>query len=413
MKKTTLFLKLQILILLIAFSAGSVIGENIKINDNLSTNLKVKENTYSALRVNNTLSDIYFHTVKTKEGNFVLFNIPDYGFSTIEGEPRLPVLKKLIEVPMNANYEYEIFVSDYKEFDLSESGIENYMIPAQPPVSKSIDNPEDLDFIYNEALYQVDSYYGHDLVKVIDLGVMRGVRMARVEISPVQYNPVQNKIIVYDNVDVRIKFEGADPNATLNEKESKFSPYFESTYSQLFNYKPMDSKELILDEPPTYIIVSDPMFETALEPFIEWKVLKGFNVVEAYTDDPEVGSTTTSIKNYLMDFYDNPPTGYHPQSFVLFVGDVAEIPAFNEGHVTDLYYCTYDGPGDLYPECYYGRFSANNLNDLQPQIDKTLEYEQYLFPDPSFLDEVVMVAGQDGGHMSFIEGRNLCYISYK
>ncbi|MBE9491671.1 MAG: hypothetical protein IMY70_02190, partial [Bacteroidetes bacterium] len=69
-------------------------------------------------------------------------------------------------------------------------------------------------------------------------------------------------------------------------------------------------------------------------------------------------------------------------------------PPYN--HVTDLYYCEYTG--DLFPECYYGRFSANNLTELQPQIDKTLEYEQYLMPDPSFLDEVVMVAGADASH---------------
>jgi len=88
-----------------------------------------------------------------------------------------------------------------------------------------------------------------------------------------------------------------------------------------------------------------------------------------------------------------------PQSFVLFVGDVAQIPAFNgttASHVTDLYYCEYTG--DKLPEVYYGRFSANNLTELQPQIDKTLEYEQYLMPDPSFLDEVVMVTGDDPTH---------------
>jgi len=33
---------------------------------------------------------------------------------------------------------------------------------------------------------------------------------------------------------------------------------------------------------------------------------------------------------------------------------------------------------------------------LQPQLDKTLEYEQYLFPTESWLDTVVMIAGADG-----------------
>ena len=128
-----------------------------------------------------------------------------------------------------------------------------------------------------------------------------------------------------------------------------------------------------MDEPVTYIIVSDPMFETALQPFIQWKTKKGFNVVEAYTNDPAVGTTTTSIKSYLQDFYNNPPPGYNPQSFVLFVGDVAQIPTYSGTagwHVSDLYYCEYTG--DLYPECYYGRFSAKNLTELQPKLIKPL-----------------------------------------
>ncbi|MBU2652628.1 MAG: T9SS type A sorting domain-containing protein, partial [Bacteroidetes bacterium] len=53
---------------------------------------------------------------------------------------------------------------------------------------------------------------------------------------------------------------------------------------------------------------------------------------------------------------------------------------------------------DYFPEIYYGRFSAQDAADLQPQIDKTLQYEQYTMPDPSYLNEVVMVAGMDSGH---------------
>ncbi len=156
---------------------------------------------------------------------------------------------------------------------------------------------------------------------------------------------------------------------------------------------------LITDEPVTYVIIADPMFESTLQPFVEWKTKKGFHVIEGYTNNPSVGTSTTSIKTYLQDLYNNPAPGINPQSFVLFVGDVAQIPAYSGtsgSHVSDLYYCDYTG--DIYPECFYGRFSASNITELQPQIDKTLEYEQYLMPDPSYLDEVLMVTGDDSSH---------------
>ncbi|MFZ4741167.1 MAG: C25 family cysteine peptidase, partial [Bacteroidales bacterium] len=138
-----------------------------------------------------------------------------------------------------------------------------------------------------------------------------------------------------------------------------------------------------------------------LQPFIQWKTKKGFKVIEAYTNNAAVGTTTTSIKAYLQSLYNAGTASDPAPTYVLFVGDVAQVPSFSGNtsgnHVTDLYYCEYTG--DFLPEMYYGRFSATNLTQLQPQIDKTLEYEQYLMPDKSFLNNVVMVAGVDSqGH---------------
>ncbi|MCD4694679.1 MAG: T9SS type A sorting domain-containing protein [Bacteroidales bacterium] len=406
MKKSTFFSKFIVAQILGLIFTTALFAGNINVVDNGSTKLKVNENSYAVLSLANNVADIEHMLVKTNSGNFTLLTIKDYGRSVVAGDPGLPVIKKLIEVPLNATYEIEIIEQGYTILNLADYGLSEFILPAQPPLSKNIDNPEDVEFIYNQASYMVNDFVGPDMVNIQDLGISRGVRLARVEIAPISYNPVQNKIKVYHNLVIRINFKGGDINATVIEKENKFSPYYEGIYQQLINYKTIDGKELIMDEPVTYIIVSDPMFENALQPFIEWKTKKGFQVVEAYTDDPLVGTSTTSIKSYLEDFYNNPPTGYNSQSFVLIVGDVNQVPTFNGtagSHVSDLYYHEYTG--DLFPECYYGRFSANNLSELQPQIDKTLEYEQYLFPDPSFLDEVVMVAGHDDNHITWSNGQ--------
>jgi hypothetical protein len=401
MKNNTFFMKLLIVVSMIIFCQGFIQAENIQVRGDLQTNLKVTENSYTLLQLTNTLAGLQFTGVKTREGYFTLLTAGDYGHSMMFGEPMLPVLKRLIEVPLNATIEIQILSMAYEEINLSDYGISDFIIPAQPPLSKSIDNPEDVEFIFNQSSYAVNSFLGDDPVQVFELGTLRGVNMARVEIAPVQYNPVLNRIRVLSEIEVKIHFMGGDIDETIREKAVKHSPYYKPLHQQLLNFKPLESEELITEVPATYIIVSDPMFENALQPFIEWKIKKGFRVVEAYTNDPAVGNTNATIKNYLQNFYNNPPAGFHPQSFVLIVGDVAQIPAYSGSatvgyHHSDLYYFTYDGPGDIYPDCYYGRFSANNLAELQPQIDKTLQYEKYLFPDPTFLDEVVMVAGADG-----------------
>ncbi len=395
LKRKTLIPYLMVMGFFIITSAS--IAQVVVLNQN-ETKIEITENTYTLLSLKNTISEISAFDVKASEGEFSQIRVDGYGYSTTIGEPKLPVLKKLIEVPLQSDYNINITYDSFKDYTLSDLGIQYPIIPVQPSLSKS-DNPEDVEFRMNKDIYNTDGFLGNQLLVVDQLGLMRGVNIARVEISPVQYNPVRNTIRIYENLEVNIEFDGANVPETIHFKDSKTNRYYKSVSRMFFNYKNSPTDELFEDTPVTYIIVSDPMFEESMQPFIEWKTKKGFKVVEAYTNNPEVGTTTSSIKTYLEGFYNNPPAGFNPQTFVLFVGDVAQIPTFNGnagGHVTDLYYCEYTG--DLFPEAYYGRFSATNLTQLQPQIDKTLEYEQYTFPDPSFLDEVVMIAGADASH---------------
>ncbi len=120
-------------------------------------------------------------------------------------------------------------------------------------------------------------------------------------------------------------------------------------------------------------------------------------VVEGYTNDPNVGNTTSSIHAFIKNMYDNATTSNPAPTYLLIIGDDGQVPSFsgNSGsHLSDMYYCEFDGGGDFYPEMYYGRFSATNVGEVETQVNKTLTHEKFTFPDPSFLDEVVLVAGE-------------------
>lgn len=338
-------------------------------------------------------SSIHSENISTDQGTFSELAVEGFGTSTIVGEPKLPVLKQLIEVPLDADFDVEILSYTIKEYSLNELGISYPIIPAQEPISKSAD-PASIKFQYNAAAYSGNSFRNQQLVEVIPVGIMRSVRIARLEVSPVLYNPVENKVKIYENIAVRVNFKNANRVKTSRLKEDMYSPYFESSLGLLANHYADPSRTNLTRYPVKYVIVADPMFKATLQPFITWKTKKGFTVIEAYTDNAQVGKTTTSIQKYLKDLYTAGTATNPAPSFVLFVGDVAQIPAHNKTkHVTDLYYCEYTG--DKLPEVYYGRFSATSVAQLQAQIDKTLEYEQYLMPDPSFLKNAIMIAGVD------------------
>ncbi|MDD5696006.1 MAG: C25 family cysteine peptidase, partial [Bacteroidales bacterium] len=226
------------------------------------------------------------------------------------------------------------------------------------------------------------------------------------------YNPVQQTLRVYHDLRIAITFPGADLMKTAQSKSMMDNPYFRAVSASLINDKSDAGKDTITQIPVKYVIVSHPMFQEQLQPFIEWKIRKGFHVIEAYTDDPQVGTTTSSIKAYLQGLYEAGTPDDPAPSFILFVGDVGQIPAWNLSGESDREYCEYTG--DLLPEVYYGRFSATNPDQLQPQIDKTLLYEQFTMPDPSYLGEVVMIGGMDGsfGH-NWANGQiNYCTENY-
>lgn len=334
--------------------------------------------------------------INTPEGIFNKLIVPSYVHSKEYGKPELPQIQKLIEIPIGADITTELLAYEKQTLLLTDFGINHKLIPSQPSISKGED-ASSVPFKYYPEIYDQDEFLGKEIVTVERLGILRGVQIALLTIAPFKYNPVSNELMIFNNIELHVSYGNADYKQTQLLKEKNYTPAFNPSFLELLNYKPL-AKDLITTYPVKYVIVSDSMFQNDLQNFIEWKTKKGFNVVEAYTNDPMVGSTTTSIKAYLEGLYTAGTAADPAPSYVLFVGDVAQVPAHNGNsgsHVSDLYYCTYDGPNDIYPDMYYGRFSATSSSQLLPQIEKTLMFEQYTFPDPSYLDEVLLVAGVD------------------
>lgn len=388
----THFLRLSVWAWAVLFLTGQTYAGNMNTNYEGKANLQVLSKSPTGLTMVNHIGEIHISGVKTPKGKFSMLIIPKYTKSTVVGNPDLPVRRQLMEIPFGATAKVRITGYDVREYNLADYGKNDYLLPAQPPQPKSGVLP---GFAFNKARYNTDAYSSGQLVTVDVLGIMRGVRIARINVHPVDYNPVKNTIRVYENLEFEITFEGADPGKTEYEKQKTYSPFFQNLFLRLVNYGPPADRDSITKTPVKYVIISDRMFESQLQPFIDWKEEKGFIVDVGYTDD--IGNTKQEIKDYIEGLYDNATDDDPAPSFVLFVGDVAQIPAWDNGNgVTDRNYVEYTG--DVFPEIYYGRFSANTTSQLQPFIDKSLEYEEYTMPDPTYLDKVVMIAGVDASH---------------
>ncbi len=391
-----IFIQISRIITVFLFSLTiSASANSIKLNNN-ENDIRIIQKTGDGFRMEVTLSEFKTMDVKTDKGIFTRIQVPAWSRSRAYGQPEMPVKSELIEIPAGAVVKINLVSWEVNEYRLRDLDISYALMPSQPPVAKSGKIPA---FMYERDVYKIHAFIQSEIVSVEELGTMRGVRIGRLDISPFEYNPGEGIVRIYEKLEFDVIFENADPAASERNKLTYGNQYFAPVFGSLINYTSpkVSERENLTQYPVKYVIVSDPMFEDQLQPFIEWKTKKGFQVIEAYTSDPNVGGTTSQIKAFLQNLYESATPEDPAPSFVLFVGDVAQIPVFYgqaASHETDLYYCEYTG--DYFPEMFYGRFSAQNAAQLQPQIDKTLMVEQYTMPVTSYQDTVVMIAGMDG-----------------
>ena len=379
------------------FLLNTMFALNIHTFSNQNTDVEINQISNERIDVEFTLNELGFDIIKNESGNFTRINIANHYATNTVGQPELPQLNNLIEIPHEADININLKSEEFIDFNLKENGYPELIYPAQRSISKS-ENPEDIKFSMDRSVYNLDDFIYNDIIQLKDKGVMRYVRIGNLMVTPFKYNPKTGVLRIYTKISFSINFENVNDGSIARMKEKYYSPYFEPIFNaSIHNYSRQEDREDdMIESQVTYVIISDPIFENYLDDFIDWKTKKGYNVIVGYTD--EIGSSASNIRSFISNLYNNPGIGVAPPSFVLLVGDTQQIPASysSGGHVSDLDYC--DFTNDNIPEILHGRFSASNPAQLTVQIDKTIQYEQYTMPDPSFLQDVIMISGVDSNY---------------
>lgn len=344
------------------------------------------------------VGELQFFDVETKEGVFTRLVIPGFHASHEVGLPNLPMMNRLVAVPLGAQATVEVVAMQTQRIKLADKGVDHLLLPAQPSLAKS-DDPQLAEFHFDQTAYQTAGLMGRtEVARMVPQGRLRAVDFARLEIAPVSYDPVAGEIEITTSLELNVHFEGGSLAASADLYARTYSPFFEGLYSQIDGARGLhDSFPDHVRDEVTYVIITPAMFTTQLQSFIDWKTERGFRVVVGEIGTPDVGTTTSSIQSYIHGLYNDATPEQPAPSFVLFVGDVAQCPTWQvSSNPTDRPYCAVDG--DYVPDIYYGRFSAINSSQLQAILDKTMLYDQFTMPDPSYLDEVVLIAGYDSNY---------------
>jgi hypothetical protein len=361
----------------------------------------VEQSDYTGVKIHFTAGELAQQPYKYGADTYAMLNMSGFAMDGAIGQPDLPTLVKLVEVPLGGNVTYKITAATYDTIEGALLGITNLVMPHQPSRSKS-DRSAFVLQKDNQA-YTSDVFFGSNTIRVQNIGVARDRNLAEIYFSPLRYNPVSGKFIVCRSLDVTVMVQNADITATQQMKARYHSGAYNMT-ADVINSLSMP-KDVRTAAPLRYLIVSHTMFQGQLDSFIQWKRRQGLMVDVAYTNGSVMSDNSSlSVKNYIKQQYTNATDAKPAPTYVLLVGDVEQIPAANtysgsDSYISDLEYFTWTD-GDNLPDCYYGRFSAQNVAQLTPQIEKTLMYEQYSFPNDEFLGRAALIAGEDGGYSS-------------
>ncbi len=357
-----------------------------------------------------------------EENGFDRIRARGFTFIGEPGTPELPSIYLNYIIPPDAKIESLIILQS----NISEIAGQFLVYPIQPPVVSG----ETVPWVPPDTLiYNSDNIYPTDFIRIASEGVMDGARIVTVVVHPIQYRPASQRLFIVTNINFEFIFS---PNTIPEVRPHIRGEYEQTVYDAMLKQTVENDYEI-----PAYyqkpsivevnqlgqlapfpmgpaIIIADPMFADAFQPYADWLTDQGIRahiispaLIYAYftgVDEAE------RIRNYIkycyehgggtyfilggMDSRFNPPIPPQLPTRRCFCVDILPYPPHSPHYDTipcDHYFCALDGNWnadgddtwgemnddvDQFPEVYVGRVLCRNVQEVQNWVEKALVYER-------------------------------------
>lgn len=382
------------LLLTVVLSLGMLFGLQVKAQGRIDLNgaksaQQCANLTEKGFNATFSFASIESSQINTEKGVFSEISMNNTFSCGNPGEPSLPAAQQLVAIPFGAtNVSVEVKSYSTTTYNLADYGIST-IAPQQLSVRK---DQTEVPFYYNEKAYAVKGYAERPIAQIELQGKLRGIQVAALTVNPVQYDAANNTIKVFNDIELTVNYGNYDAALAYDEFARTASVYFAPIYRQMFNWRDdvYTQHPDLWQAPVKMLVITDRMFEETLQDWISWKTTKGFYMDVNYTS--EIGTSAAAIKTFCQNKYaEDAPT------FLIIIGDKNQVAASATGSethcVTDLYYESIDN--DYFPDMLHSRIPVETVSDLENVLEKSLQYEQYTMPDPSYLSNTLLIAGWD------------------
>jgi len=339
----------------------------------------------------------YKGKVETPRGESFLIYL-DNGTPILNaGDPDLSKLTASLIIPDEAQMVVKVVSSSFIDYENIE------IAPSKGNFSRDI-NPSDVPYEYGRS-YGRDEFYPGKLAELRDPYILRDHRGQSVIIYPFHYNPISKTLRVYHEIIVEVVKQN---NNGMNPLIRDMNPdqvdiEFKRIYQQHFLNNSQGRYEPVEDH-GNMLIISYADFIDEMQPFVDWKRETGMHT--EIVDVASIGGSS-AIKSFVESYYYD-----HGLTFLLLVGDAAQVPTHSSGSVTasDNSYA-YIAGNDSYPELFVGRFSAETPEQVETQVERSLKYEKDPVLSEDWFTKGIGIASSQGpgddDEMDFEHVRNM------
>ena len=310
------------------------------------------------------------------------------GTTGVIGMPKLPSYSTLVMVNPEKDYRVEYNVEDsYVINDVKIIPNQQLQNGLEKETISSID----------QNFYSSNKQYPYEYITISEPMIMRDLVLLNLTVVPFNYSPDKNQLEVYTSMNIRIIEEGNHED--IRSRDLPKSRVFENLYkNKIVNYSQQQRDDEYQDPAILYICSGSIEDNASFQQLVEWRRQRGYIVYTASLS--ETGSSSSSIKNYIQNAYNN----FNPApEYVALIGDVGgsyDIPTYYEDFGHDSYgnLCEGDHPysqldgNDLFPEILIGRMSIRTTSEIAAVVPKIINYEKatYLGNLDDYFDRAAM-----------------------
>jgi hypothetical protein len=241
--------------------------------------------------------------------------------------------------------------------------------------------------------------YPMSQIVISEPGQFRDFRVATVNVYPFQLNAGNSNLKVIEEANISLRFVSSR-GTYINPGAGYYSTYFDNLYDSLIlNYRDVRDESVPTAQPKLLVIYgtsADATYLAKVDEYVNWKKQKGYIVNKASTATGEAGSSTTTIKAYILAQYNNLSTRPDVVTLIGDTGGVIAIPTFS-AYVYDYGYQLLVG-SDQFADVQIGRISVEATEHLTNYLAKIYAVERDIdVPTAQWLNRMLLVGDTASG----------------